>query len=163
MERRDFNRRDFNKLTAAAFGGILSGAAIGCGDSNESSQKVSAPGKSTDTGASTQTADVAGNPWTADKHVCRGLNACKGKGADGNNDCAGKGACATVEHQTCGGNNQCKFLGGCGADVAQNDCKGQGGCHVPLMDGAWKKARASFEAAMEKAKKPVGDPPPKSG
>ena len=29
------------------------------------------------------------------KHACKGLNSCKGQGADGKNSCKGKGSCAT--------------------------------------------------------------------
>ena len=29
------------------------------------------------------------------KHACKGLNACKGQGADGKNSCKGQGSCAT--------------------------------------------------------------------
>ena len=30
-----------------------------------------------------------------EKHACKGLNSCKGQGADGKNDCKGKGSCRT--------------------------------------------------------------------
>ncbi len=30
-----------------------------------------------------------------EKHACKGLNSCKGQGADGKNDCKGKGSCKT--------------------------------------------------------------------
>lgn len=30
-----------------------------------------------------------------EKHACKGLNSCKGKGADGKNECKGKGSCRT--------------------------------------------------------------------
>lgn len=30
-----------------------------------------------------------------EKHACKGMNSCKGQGADGKNECKGKGTCAT--------------------------------------------------------------------
>jgi hypothetical protein len=142
-------RREFNRLTMAAIGGLMAGAA-----------------------------QTAGSAWgdepkakdKKEKHVCRGLNSCKGQGAevdlDGDgkadpNACAGQGACATAKHITCGGENECKGQGGCGATPGENDCKGQGHCHVPLMDSAWKKARARFETRMKKEKKEFGAAPAK--
>lgn len=145
----DCNRRDFNRLTLAAVGGLLAGAA---------QTARSAPADSGKAGAKKEL------------HVCRGLNACKGQGTavdlDGDgkpdpNACAGQGACATAKHITCGGENECKGQGGCGATPGENDCKGQGHCHVPLMDSAWKKARARFEARLKKDKKEFGTPPAK--
>jgi hypothetical protein len=69
-----------------------------------------------------------------DKHDCKTLNACKGKGGckasdngcAGKNDCKGKGGCATDKHD-CKGKNACKGKGQGG----QNDCKGKGGCGTP--------------------------------
>lgn len=40
----------------------------------------------------------------ADKHACKGLNSCKGKGG-----------CATADN-TCKGKNSCKGKGGCATD-----------------------------------------------
>jgi hypothetical protein len=40
------------------------------------------------------TASFATDPQKP-KHACKGLNACKGQGADGKNSCKGKGSCAT--------------------------------------------------------------------
>lgn len=168
MKREELNRRDFNRLAAAAFGGVVTGTAIGCGTSK--SDKVAAAkggaGKSPDDAGNAdlqKNEDLAAepNPWTNDKHICRGLNACEGKGADKKNKCAGQGTCATVAHITCGGNNECKYLGGCGETVGQNACAKKGGCHIPLMDSAWKKARVSFETAMSKAGKKFGAAPAK--
>jgi len=146
----DCNRRDFNRLTAAAMGGLMAGLATGPRTVSADDKAKEAPKK--------------------EIHVCRGLNSCKGQGAevdiDGDkkvdvNACAGQGACATAKHITCGGENACKGQGGCGATPGENSCKGQGHCHVPLMDSAWKKARARFEARMKEKKKEVGPPPAK--
>jgi len=73
----------------------------------------------------------------ADKHICKGANACKGKGgcgADkGKNECKGKGGCASADAKhECKGKNACKGLGGCGAEKGKNECKGKGGCAVPV-------------------------------
>jgi hypothetical protein len=62
-----------------------------------------------------------------EKNACKGLNSCKGKGADGKNECKGKGSCATSkekEKHACKGHNSCK---GQGAD-GKNECKGKGSC-----------------------------------
>ena len=143
------SRRDFNRLTLAAVGGLIAGAA--------------------QTARTTHAAE-GDKKGKKELHVCRGLNSCKGQGAevdvDGDgrpdaNGCAGQGACATAKHITCGGENECKNQGGCGATPGENDCKGQGHCHVPLMDSAWKKARTRFEARMKKANKEVGAAPAK--
>lgn len=143
------NRRDFNRLTLAAIGGLMAGAAQ-C--------------------ARAAAADDGKKQEKKELHVCRGLNSCKGHGADVDldgdkkpdaNACAGRGACATAKHITCGGQNECKGQGGCGATPGENNCKGQGHCHVPLMDSAWKKARERFESRMKQSKKEVGPAPAK--
>ncbi len=78
------------------------------------------------------------------KHVCKGLNECKGQGGcnsgdngcAGMNSCKGKGGCATVAHHDCKGLNECKGQGGCSSGdngcAGKNSCKGKGGCAVPL-------------------------------
>jgi hypothetical protein len=118
------NRRDFHKLAVAALGGILTGSMSGCG------------GRST-----------MKDPPFGELHVCRGLNACRGTGNGGKNECAGRGQCATIK-QDCAGKNKCKNQGGCGTNPAANDCAGKGGCAMPLMADAWTKARQRFEAEM---------------
>jgi hypothetical protein len=132
------SRRDFGRLTAAAFGGVLLGSAL-VGRAAESEEKPAS--------------------GSGDKHVCRGLNTCKSKGKGGKNSCAGMGNCATAEAHSCKGDNACKGQGGCGEHPAENSCKGQGGCEVPLREKAWKKARKSFEARMKKAGKSFGEAP----
>jgi hypothetical protein len=136
----DVSRRDFGKLTLAAFGGVLAGSLL--------------TGRTLFAG---ETAAAAG-----EKHLCCGLNACKSQGAGAKNDCAGQGSCATVEAHGCTGMNDCKALGG-GDDPAVNDCKGKGGCGVPLSGDGWKKARAGFEASMSKAGKKFGPAPASCG
>jgi hypothetical protein len=144
-ERRSITRRDLNKLTAAAIGGLAAGALAGC-----RSEPAAAPAGG---GGATP---VAAN---ADVHLCRGLNECKGKGKGGENACRGQGACATAKEHGCGGQNECKGLGGCGATAGENECKGKGGCHVPLMEGAWTKLRTKVETEWKAKELEFGDAP----
>jgi len=137
----DVSRRDFGKLTLAAFGGVLAGSLLS-GRTLFAEEKAAA---------------AAG-----EKHLCCGLNACKGQGAGAKNECAGQGSCHTVEAHSCSGMNDCKGLGG-GDNPAVNDCKGKGGCGVPLSGDGWKKARAGFEASMSKAGKKFGPAPASCG
>ena len=150
----DYSRRDFNRLAIAAVGGMMAGL-------GGATQTVHADDKDKDGKDKKEKKEV---------HVCRGLNSCKGQGADIDldgdgkadvNACAGQGACATAKHITCGGQNDCKGQGGCGETPGENDCKEQGHCHVPLMDSAWKKARSRFEARMKKKEKEFGEAPAK--
>lgn len=137
MDQSNLSRRDFSKLAAAAFGGVVVGtmSLASADDKKEESRLLQEP------------------------HVCCGLNTCKAKGADKKNDCAGMGACATAKKHGCGGDNECKGQGGCGNNPGENTCKGKGECGVPLSEKAWKKARANFEAAMTKADKKFGAKP----
>lgn len=157
MNEQELNRRDFHRLTMAAFGGVVAGTVAGCG--GEPAPNSAPELRTADTKAkpAAEVADVTGEP-----HACRGLNSCKNQGSSGKNDCAGQGECATKswEH-SCGGENACKGQGGCGANATQNECKGKGGCHVPLMDSVWDKARKHFEEKMKEAGKEVGAAPPK--
>ena len=140
-----FNRRGFNKLTAAALSGLASGVSVGCG-----------------TGKNEPAAKSDGAVARADVHLCRGLNECKGQGKDGMNDCRGQGTCATAKEHTCGGQNECKGLGGCGEEVGKNECKGHGGCHVPLMESAWETLRKRKETEWAEKKLEVGEAPAKA-
>ena len=135
------SRRDFSKLTAAACGGVLLGSTL--------------IGRAADSAGQ-------GAPAADDKHACRGLNTCKGKGKGGTNSCAGTGNCATVDAHSCKGENACKGQGGDG-HAGENSCKGKGSCEVPLKEKNWKKARKAFEAKMKEAGKTVGEAPKASG
>ena len=143
---KQLNRRDFERLSAAALGGLLAGA----GMSRVALAADEAPKK-----------DPKKNPLLGEPHICRGLNVCKGLGASKENACAGQGACATAKAHTCHADNECRGQGGCGAKPGENACKGKGECGVPLGDKAWKKARAKFEELLTKEKKPFGKAPAK--
>jgi hypothetical protein len=139
------NRRDFSKLTAAAFTGILLGAAL------QARAADAKPGDKPDP-----------KLLLGDKHVCRGLNTCKAKGKGKDNSCAGAGSCSSFAAHGCGGANACKGQGGCEETAGQNACKSKGNCNVPLEDKTWKKTRKAFEAQMKKAGKPFKDAPKKA-
>ena len=130
------SRRDFHKLTSAALGGMMAGTVAGCSSGTKEAKAES-----------------------VDLHACRGLNECKGQGADKKNDCAGKGACSTAKEHSCAGQNECKHQGGCGATASQNDCRTKGECSVPMKGDMWKKARTHFEERMKKDSKQFGDAP----
>jgi hypothetical protein len=134
------DRREFHQLTAAAFGGIVAGAVVGCGGSGPKADTTVA---------------------NADLHLCRGLNECQGKGAGGANTCRGLGACATSKKHECATQNECKGFGGCGEDAGRNACKGKGGCSVPLMDEAWKSVRGRLETKWKEKQQKFGDAPAK--
>jgi hypothetical protein len=134
----DLSRRDFSKLTLAAFGGVLAGSLL----TNRS-----------------LLADETKQEAAKDAHACCGLNACKGQGAGAKNECAGQGSCSTTEAHGCNGQNACKGQG----DSADNACKGKGSCAVPVKGDSWKKARANFEASMKKAGKKFGAAPATCG
>ena len=110
-------------------GGVLTGIAAG---SNAQASPLASSQKS----MSSNTVAMATDAKPADKHACKGLNACKGHGnckagdhgCAGKNSCKGKGGCASKEYQhSCAGQNACKGQGPGG----KNDCKGKGGCAVP--------------------------------
>ncbi len=138
MNQGKLNRRDFGKLTLAAFGGILAGSFV----------------------AKTAFAGEEGGEFhLGDKHICCGLNTCKGLGKDAKNECAGLGTCANVEAHGCAGENECAGQGPEGT----NSCKGKGGCGVPVSGESWTKARAKYEVAMKKAGKKFGAAPASCG
>ena len=141
MSSRKLGRRDFHRLSIAALGGTLAGVALsGCKGKDKAPDSGSMP--EVDSGVS---------PLLAEPHVCRGLNTCKGKGAGGDNDCAGAGKCATAKSHSCHGMNDCKGHGGCDGTAGMNECAGKGGCAVPLKDEAWAKVRPAFEEAAKAA------------
>lgn len=165
VQNTEFNRRGFHKLSMAALGGLVAGSVTGCGGDAKVAPAPAAPAGTGTGGAPAAKTEVAqaDNMLTGDVHVCHGLNACKGKGADGKNECAGQGTCATKStHHSCSGQNACKGQGGCGETSARNSCKEQGGCHVPLMEEAWKGARKHFEETMKKQGKEPGKDPGKA-
>ncbi len=178
MNNTDLSRRDFHRLTMAAFGGMVAGTLAGCSGKEEPAKKGTAGGaKDQGGGKKTDGQKTEGGPADTGKkdgsteqislllqepHVCRGLNTCKNTGASKDNACAGQGTCATATHHECAGQNDCKGQGGCGEKPGQNACKGMGECSVPLSDDAWKKARAAFEAAMKEHGRTFGQAPPKS-
>ncbi len=96
-------RRNFNKLLLGAVTGILAGA-----------QAFSIK--------AVEAADEGG-----EKHVCKGMN-----------DCKGQGGCATSAKHGCKGQNDCKGQGGCKSGdngcAGKNSCKGHGGCEVPVPE-----------------------------
>jgi hypothetical protein len=93
-------------------------------------------------GGSTSNASATDNNIAGDKHGCKGVNACAGKGGckanangcAGKNACKGKGGCATAKHD-CKGKNDCKGQGKGG----NNSCKGQGACNTNKVKAATKK------------------------
>jgi hypothetical protein len=133
----DLNRRDFGKLTLAAFGGVLAGSLVG--------ERLLAEEKKKE----------GGGFVLKDPHICCGLNTCKGHGKGAKNECAGMGQCATAEAHGCAGTNACAGQG----QTGDNSCKGQGSCGVPVKGDPWKQARANFETAMKKAGKKFGAAP----
>lgn len=144
MDNSELSRRDFQRLSMAAFGGML----VGAGAAEAAEDKDKGKDKEKDK-----------NPLLSEPHVCRGLNTCKGKGADKKNACAGQGACATAKKHSCHFDNACKGQGGCGEHPGENACKGKGECAVPLHGKAWQKARKRFEELMKKDGKKVGPAP----
>ena len=155
------NRRDFNRLSMAALGGLVAGSVAGCrGKTEPGGAPVASEQPGGEAGEASKDGEMAAadNPMLAEPHVCRGLNTCKGRGKTGENACAGQGACATVVAHRCAGQNECKGQGGCGQLPGQNACKGEGGCAVPLTGEMWEKARAKFEELMTRQGKQVGAP-----
>lgn len=141
-------RRDFHKLTAAAFGGLLVGN--GCADGVQHQAAANGDDKP----------EIFVDPaqLLQEPNVCRGLNTCQGQGK-GEHDCAGQGACAMVAEHACRGENDCKGQGGCGGYPGQNTCDGKGHCAVPLKEATWAIARKQLEHLMSDAGKKLGAAP----
>ena len=103
MKKTDLSRRDFNRLTAAAFGGVVAGTFAGCANEGTDTAPTSDPAPADGSGTTepegsgtTSTEGEGGEPAAGeetasllmgDKNVCRGLNICKGHGAGGENAC----------------------------------------------------------------------------
>ena len=163
MKKTGLSRRDFNRFSAAAFGGVMAGTLAGCGGGADTGGGDAgggdgdAGGGGADAGGGDGGTEVA----TQEIHVCAGLNSCKGNGGGGTNDCSGQGACSTAVAHTCHQANDCKSQGGCGETAGANDCKGSGECAVPLKrpSETWDKARARFEGKMTADGKEFGDAP----
>ena len=161
MNLQELNRRDFHRLSMAAFGGALAGAMAGCGEEKKPAPGAPAAGAGATRSQPPEGAGGADVASTGTEHGCRGLNACKNQGASGKNDCAGQGTCATKSwHHSCSTQNACKGQGGCSDNPLQNDCRGQGHCSIPLMKGTWEKAREHFVEKMKEVGKEVGEAPP---
>ena len=99
------------KLAVAALSGLLSSTFI-VADNANAEHHEGAP------------ADAEKTTVDAEKHACKGMNACKGLGADGKNECKGKGSCATKEKHACKGLNSCAG----NSPDGKNACKGLSGC-----------------------------------
>lgn len=138
-------RRDFHKLTMAAFGGLVAGATASMAQAQKKDEKLKL--------------NVDPSLLLEEPHSCKGLNTCKGKGKGEKNACAGQGACATAKAHDCKGMNDCKGQGGCGGYPGQNTCKSKGHCATPLKKETWTLARKQFEQLMEDAGKKVGPAP----
>ena len=123
--RLDFTRRDFHKLTMAAFGGVVSGLSV-------SRSAVAFGGDE--------------SLLLKEPHVCCGLNTCKGHGASGDNECAGMGDCASVEHHSCKGEEGCSGQGGCGAKPGGEWLQGPGELCGPPEGRSWggEKGQGQF-------------------
>ena len=122
-------RREFTKVMGAVVAGMVAGSKAFAFDEKKADAKK------------------------ADKHICKGHNACKGKGGcktgetgcAGKNSCKGKGGCAAAAAKhDCTGKNACKGQGGCKSGDAgcagKNSCKGKGGCAVPVKPITWARS-----------------------
>lgn len=182
------HRREFAKLTAAAFAGLMAGILVDLArDHSNSAGTAASTGGSFPQSPKPNTEIVQANTaesnppkpssptippppkgtdvnllMVGDPHVCRGLNICRGKDKKHNNSCAGRGACATAESHACNGQNVCKGQAGCDSTAGINTCKGKGACAVPLKDATWKIARARFEQLAKAKHLAIGPAPAKS-
>jgi len=151
--RSNLSRRDFHKLTSAALSGMVAGSITGCSSGKNAPNAGAGSDKGTPKDSGQEVAVAT------EVHACRGLNECKGQGADGKNTCAGQGTCHTAKAHDCAMMNDCKHQGGCGTAPGYNDCKGMGGCAIPTQGGMWEKARARLEEDMKAKGTPVGAAP----
>ena len=141
MSNSEFNRRQLQRLTLAAFGGMMAGASV-------AQAKDEVPKKDKDK-----------NPLLGEPHVCRGLNVCKALGVDKKNACAVRafrhGESAHVSHA------QRMSRPGRLRRAPRRELLQSPRRMVPLMDKTWDKARKRFEELMKKDKKEFGEAPPK--
>ena len=92
------DRRDFSKVMGTVVAAMVAGSQLSASEKSAYAKKA------------------------AELHVCKGFNACKGKGGCSSGDAG------------CAGKNSCKGKGGCASKAAKHDCagknacKGQGGC-----------------------------------
>jgi hypothetical protein len=115
------NSRDLARYLV--LGGVIAGLSAGTNLRADQAKSTSLS-----LNQSSQAVQMSDTAKAADKHACKGLNGCKGMGADGKNECKGMGSCASKEYRHgCAGKNACKGQGAGG----KNDCKGKGGCAVP--------------------------------
>ena len=124
-----------SKAIRLAVAGVLAGSGLALAQSAGNAPKTTPPaakdksgcGGPNGCGSTSTSTKAAAKP---DKHVCKGLNSCKGKGG-----CASK----QLQHD-CKGMNACKSQGGCKSGengcAGKNSCKGKGGCQVPVKDKA---------------------------
>lgn len=91
----------FSKVLGIAVAGIIAGAAMGCGKTDEKAATTTE--KAGEKSACSGKSGCKSSPENAniEKHACKGKNSCKGQGG-----------CAT-DKNSCAGKNACKGQGGC--------------------------------------------------
>src|SRR6266851_1825004 len=109
------DRREFTKVMGAVAAGMLAGSKAFADDKAPAKKAAKA----------------------AEKHVCKGMNGCKGEGAGGKNECKGKGGCATMAKHSC---------------ATKNSCKGKGGCEVPMSEAHMKALKDKDKAGKSSCK-----------
>ena len=120
------NSRDLARYLV--LGGVVAGLSAGT-----SLRADQAKSNTLSLNQSSQAVRMADTAKAADKHACKGLNACKGQGIGGKNACKGQGSCASKEYRhSCAGKNACKGQGAGG----KNECKTKGSCAVPPAPAA---------------------------
>ena len=146
MDGSQMNRRDFQRLTAAALGGVIGGSMHApprrCGRRHGEVAAGRTPRLSR--AEHLQGEKRLRRDQRQERHV------------------PAKAAAPRPRSTTAKARIPAKGQGGCGEHPGENTCKAKGSCEVPLKDKAWDKARANFEAAMKKAGKKFGPAPKKS-
>jgi hypothetical protein len=130
------DRREFTKVMGVVAAGMLAGSKAFADEKAAPAKKAAAK--------------------ATEKHVCKGMNNCKGEGAGGKNACKGKGGCATVAKHECATKNDCKGMGGCAKGdngcAGKNSCKGKGGCAVPMSEAHMKALKDKDKAGKSSCK-----------